>query len=108
MTRKCHNRCFDPKNLKEILDKSCVSACYHKYLNVMKRMQELSLEKGNKNESEFTTKLYPDPDTHLINFIWGLGGSKFMHFFVFLKYVDDIKIYPVKGLSPFREVLENQ
>lgn len=117
ISRKCHEKCFkidgnSNSGIEEFkLDKNCVTGCYHKYINVMSKLQKLSLDKGDKLDSQFVTTVFSTRQDEHLDLIWTPGGSKFMYGqginFV-LKYVLFHKVTPYKGFSPYRDSLENQ
>lgn len=102
MTRTCFNRCFNADKI--IIDQKCVGACYHKYINVIKQIQQLSLEKGRQSQSEFIIKGYNLDEDPLGEFIFPKGGTNYMNLLITLKYFDENKIYPTTGYNPFKNV----
>ncbi len=120
MSRKCHNRCFNSSthtdsnsnsNISPNIDRKCLSSCYHKYINAISTIKELSFEKGKRNESEFINVIYELRRDQLMDLIWAKGGSKMMPL-PFLgysvKYMTKMEFYPYKGYSPFNKPEENQ
>ncbi len=107
MTRKCHQKCYK----ENIIDKTCVSSCYHKYINVISKLRKLSLKKGEEVESEFVLTGYGLRENPMLDLIWSKGGSKIMpplFISMSLRSMIGITAYPYKGYSPFRDNLENQ
>jgi hypothetical protein len=104
MTRVCFNRCFKPDKFQ--IDQHCVGACYHKYINVMSRIQQLSKEQGKQSLSEFIIKGYDLNKNYIEEFIFPKGGSLYMNILITLKYFDDKKIYPTTGNNPFKDEID--
>jgi hypothetical protein len=109
ISRKCHEKCFKSDEMK--LDKNCLTGCYHKYINVMSKLRKLSLQKGEKLESQFVISAFSlKQDAHM-DLIWMPGGSKYMYGVPYnwvLKYVLFHNLTPYKGFSPYRDKYENQ
>jgi hypothetical protein len=107
MTRICHDKCVTDK-----IDKLCLSACYHKYINTIGRMRELAIDKGDKVDSEYIFAIFNPRYDKIIDLLWSQGGSQYMlgpwHSNINLRYEAHSKIYPVKGLNPYRHNYENQ
>ena len=111
ITRKCHEKCFKSTNNNFQLDKTCLTGCYHKYINVMSKLRKLSFDKGAELDSQFVNSVYSLKDDAHLTLIWGRGGSKYMHAPPMnwcLKYLLFNTITPYKGYSPFRDKYENQ
>ena len=104
MTRTCFNRCF--KLSISQIDQQCVGACYHKYINVISQIQNLSKDIGKQNRSEFMIKGYSLDKDYLNNFIFPKGGSMYMNILITLKYFDDRKIFPTTGYNPFKDEID--
>lgn len=111
MTRICHKRCFVMTDNKYNLDKNCLSSCYHKYINTISKLTNLSLNLGKKYESEFITSVYNTKDDPLMDLIWSKGGSKLVpipSIGLSLKHMTNLKVTPYKGFSPYRDEMDNQ
>jgi hypothetical protein len=108
MTRKCHSKCFKKENSK--LDNLCLSACYHKYVNVISTLRNLSIKHGDKEDSEYIYTVFNPRYDPVVDILWSKGGSKYMHvppISINLRH-EVGKIYPVKGYNPYRDEFENQ
>ena len=108
MTRKCHSKCFKEDMNK--IDKMCLSTCYHKYVNVISTLRKLSIEQGDKQDSEYIYTIFDLKKDPLNDILFSKGGSKYMMFPpITLNLRHEVsKIYPYKGYSPYRDQYENQ
>ena len=108
MTRVCHLHCFN-KNSKLDIDQNCLSSCYHKYINSMKKIRNITIKLGDRKNSEFILKIFNTRKDYVLDYLWPPGGKTFMGHPLFgFRWIDDKKLYSYKGYSPYRDQMENQ
>jgi hypothetical protein len=99
MTRLCHNRCYSNNEIKS----ECVSACYHKYINTISKIEKMSQTNGVECRSEFIKKIYEPVMTDLLEteYIFPQGGKPMIHPLRLFKYMKEPII--VKGINPYMD-----
>jgi hypothetical protein len=106
MTRLCHDKCFKGSSLSE----DCISICYHKYINTISKIEQLSINLGKEARSEFVTRVYKTKEDPLEDeYLFPKGGKMIWHISRRFKYFEsNFRPLYKGGLNPYKDISDQQ
>jgi hypothetical protein len=97
MTNKCIEKCFNYS--KPSQNNTCNDICYHKYVNVLSKVEQLNREQGKVKHSELVIKAYNLNFDIWDKFFFPSGGTEIMTPLIPFRFIDQLRVFPSEGAN---------